>query len=95
VVNIDLNVANSIATDVSGNITGFNLTGSSFTFSTKPIANANQQDDDGELEDVTGLVTSVSGNSFTMNVGQSGAQLTFTTDNNTQFSDVSPPSAAP
>lgn len=30
---------------------------------------------DGELEDVTGLVTSVSGSNFTMNVGQSGAQL--------------------
>jgi hypothetical protein len=87
VISIDLNVANSIATDVSGNITGFNLSASSFTFSTKAVAAVNQEDDDGELEDVTGLVTVVSGATFTMNVGQSGAQLTFTTDNNTQFSD--------
>ena len=87
VLSIDVNLANSVTTDQAGNITGFNFTGSSFRFSTKAVAAANQQDDDGELEDVTGLVTSVSGTSFTMNVGQSGAQLTFTTDNTTQFSD--------
>lgn len=87
VLSIDVNLANSVTTDQAGNITGFNFSASSFTFSTKPVATANQQDDDGELEDVTGLVTSVSGSGFTMNVGQSGAQLTFTTDNTTQFSD--------
>jgi hypothetical protein len=87
VLGIDVNVANSLTTDQAGNITGFNFTSSSFTFSTKAVAAANQQDDDGELEDTTGLVTSISGNSFTMNVGQSGAQLTFTTDSATQFSD--------
>ena len=87
VLSIDVNLANSITTDAAGNITGFTFTSSSFTFSTKPVAAASQQDDDGELEDVTGLVTSVSGSSFTMNVGQSGAQLTFATDNATQFSD--------
>ena len=87
VLSIDVNLANSVTTDQAGNITGFNFSGSSFTFSTKLVAAANQQDDDGELEDVTGLVTSVSGSSFTMNVGQGGAQLTFTTDNTTQFSD--------
>jgi len=87
VLSIDVNLANSVTTDQAGNITGFNFSASSFTFSTKPVATANQQDDDGELEDVTGLVTSVSGSSFNMNVGQSGAQLTFTTDNTTQFSD--------
>ncbi|HZP17598.1 MAG TPA: DUF5666 domain-containing protein, partial [Terriglobales bacterium] len=88
VVSIDVNVANSVTTDASGNVTGFNFTASSFTFTAKPVAAAAQQeDDDGELEDVAGLVTSVSGNNFTMNVGQSGAQLTFATDNTTQFSD--------
>ena len=87
VLTIDVNLANSVTTDQAGNITGFNFSASSFTFGTKPVAVANQQDDDGELEDVTGLVTSVSGSAFTMNVGQSGAQLTFTTDNTTQFSD--------
>ena len=87
VVSIDVNVASSVTTDSSGNITGFNFSASSFTFGTKAVASANQQDDDGELEDVTGLVTGASGSNFTMNVGQSGAQLTFTTDNTTQFSD--------
>lgn len=87
VVSIDVNLASSVTTDPAGNITGFNFSSSSFTFTAKPIASANQQDDDGELEDVTGVVTNVSGSSFTMNVGQSGAQLTFATDNTTQFSD--------
>jgi len=87
-MNVDLSVGNSLATDALGNITGFNFSGSSFTVGTKPIAaEAEQEDDDGELEDVTGLVTSVSGSNFTMNVGQSGAQLTFAIDATTQFSD--------
>ena len=88
VVNVDLNVTNSIATDQAGNITGFNFSGASFNISTKAVApEAQQEDDDGEMESVTGLVTSVSGNNFTMKAGQSGAQLTFGTDATTQFSD--------
>jgi len=88
VLNVDLNVANSISSDASGNITGFNFTPASFNITTQPVAAQNQQDDDnGEIEDVTGLVTSTSGSSFTMKVGQTGAQLTFTTDSSTQFSD--------
>jgi len=87
VVSIDVNAASAVSTDASGNITGFNFTSASFSITAKAVTANNQEDDDGELEDVAGLVTSVSGNSFTMNVGQSGAQLTFTTDNTTQFSD--------
>jgi hypothetical protein len=88
VVNVDLNVANSVATDQAGNITGFNFSGSSFSISTKAVAaEAQQEDDDGEIESVAGLVTSVSGNNFTMKVGRSGAQLTFATDATTNFSD--------
>jgi Domain of unknown function (DUF5666) len=88
VVNVDLNVANSIATDQSGNITGFNFSGSSFNISSKAVApEAQQEDDDGEIESVAGLVTSVSGNNFTIKVGRSGAQLTFATDATTKFSD--------
>jgi Domain of unknown function (DUF5666) len=88
VINVDLNIANSIATDQAGNITGFSFSGSSFNISTKAVAaQAQQEDDDGEIESVTGLVTSVSGNNFTMKAGPSGAQLTFTTDATTQSSD--------
>jgi len=87
-LNVDLSVLNSVATDALGNITGFNFSASSFTIGTKPIAAAaEQEDDDGELEDVTGLVTSASGSNFTISVGQSGAQLTFATDATTQFND--------
>ncbi len=88
VVNVDLNIANSIATDQAGNITGFNFSGSSFNISTKAVAaEAQQEDDDGEIESVSGLVTGVSGNNFTLKAGRSGAQLTFVTDSTTQFSD--------
>ena len=88
VINVDLNIANSVATDQAGNITGFNFSGSSFTITTKAVApEAHQEDDDGEMESIAGLVTSVSGNSFTIKVGRSGAQLTFATDATTKFSD--------
>jgi hypothetical protein len=88
VVNIDLNVANSITTDAQGNVTGVNLSASSFTVSTSAVAAENEQEsDDGELEDTVGMVSSVSGNSFTIMMGQSGVSLTFTTDANTQFDD--------
>lgn len=88
VFNIDLNVANSLTTNAGGVITGINFTPASFTFSTKAIAPENQQEDDsGEIEDVSGLVSNVTGSNFVLNVGQSGAQLTFTTDSTTTFSD--------
>jgi uncharacterized protein DUF5666 len=88
VLNVDLNVANSITTNASGDPTGFNFTSSSFVIGTSGIAAENQQEDhSGEMENVTGLVSSVSGNNFVLNVGQSGAQLTFATDNTTQFTD--------
>jgi Domain of unknown function (DUF5666) len=87
VLNVDLNVANSLATDQSGAITGFNFTGSSFNITTAAVAaEAEQEDDTGELEDITGLVTGSTSSTFTMNVGQS-AQLTFAFDNTTTVSD--------
>ncbi len=87
VVTIDLNAANSLTFDGQGNVTGFNFTGSSFVFSTKALGNGeNEQDDEGEIEDLVGMVTSVSGNNFTISVGQS-VQLTFATDANTEFKD--------
>jgi len=88
VLSVDVNIANSVAVDGAGNITGFNFSGTSFTFSNKVVAAENaQEDEDGELEDITGMVTSVSGSSFTLKAGQSGAQLTFTTDSTTEFND--------
>jgi len=89
VVDFDLNVANSLTFDNSGNVTGVNLSASSFSVSTSAVAvdRNNEQEDDGELEDTVGMVTGVNGSSFTITVGQNGVPLTFSTDANTQFSD--------
>jgi uncharacterized protein DUF5666/uncharacterized protein DUF4382 len=88
VVNIDLNVANSLTFDGNGNVTGVNIGSSSFTFSTSAVAAENEQEpEDGELEDTTGTVSSVSGTSFTLVLGINGTPLTFATDANTEFKD--------
>jgi len=88
VANIDLNVANSLTFDAQGNVTGVNLTASSFTVGTAAVAAEDKQGhDDGELEDTTGVITAVSGSSFTLTVDQNGVPLTFATDANTQFND--------
>ena len=88
VVNIDLNVANSLTFDAQGNVTGVSLGASSFTLSSAAVAAEDKQGhDDGELEDTTGTITAVNGDSFTLMVGQNGVSLTFATDANTQFND--------
>lgn len=88
VLNIDLNVANSLTFDAQGNVTGVSLGAASFTVTTSAVAGEDQQEDeDGELEDTVGMVTAVNGNSFTLTVGQNGASLTLTTDANTEFDD--------
>jgi hypothetical protein len=88
VVNIDLNVANSLAFDGQGNITGVNISANSFSLSTAAVAPENEQEfEDGELEDTGGTVTSVNGTSFVLTLGVSGTTLTFTTDSNTEFKD--------
>jgi len=87
VLNIDVNVANSITTS-AGVVNGISFGPTSFNITAKaPGAAANQQDDDGEIEDVQGTVTAVNGSSFTMKVGQTGSSLTFATDGTTQFKD--------
>jgi Domain of unknown function (DUF5666) len=88
VLNVDLNVANSISSDSAGNITGFNFSGTSFTFTTKAVAAEDrQQDDDGELENVQGQVIAVSGTTMTVKIGQGDATVDFSTDSTTQFSE--------
>ena len=87
VVNIDLNVANSLTFDGNGNVTGVNISASSFDLSTSTIAGQNEQEfENGELEDTTGTVASVSGSTFVLTLG-TGVSLTFTTDANTEFKD--------
>lgn len=87
VLNIDVNVAASITT-AAGVVNGIAFTSSSFNITAKaPGIAANQQDDDGEIEDVQGTVTAVNGSSFTFKVGQTGSSMTFNTDGTTQFKD--------
>jgi hypothetical protein len=87
VLNIDVNVGASITT-AAGVVNGIAFTASSFNINAKaPGVAANQQDDDGEIEDVQGTVTAVNGSSFTFKVGQTGSSMTFNTDGTTQFKD--------
>lgn len=89
VVNVDINVAGTLTFDPSGTVTAITFSGSSFTFTTKAIAaEAEQQDDSGEMEGVTGKVTVVNGNNFEVAAGQGGASITFVTDATTQFDKV-------
>jgi hypothetical protein len=87
-VNIDLNVAKSLTFDGQGNITGVNISASSFNLSSTTVAPESEQEfESGELEDTSGTVTSVNGTSFVLTLGVSGSVLTFATDSNTQFKD--------
>ena len=88
VLNIDVNVAASISTTAAGVVNGIAFTASSFNITAKsPGVAANQQDDDGEIEDVQGTVTAVNGSSFTFKVGTTGSLMTFNTDATTEFKD--------
>jgi hypothetical protein len=87
VLNIDVNVGASITT-AAGVVNGIAFTSTSFNITAKaPGVAANQQDDDGEIEDVQGTVTAVNGSSFTFKVGQTGSLMTFNTDGTTEFKD--------
>ena len=87
VISIDVNLANSV-TLAGGVVNGIAFGPTSFTITAKaPGAQANQQDDDGEIEDVRGTVTSATANSFVLSVGQTKSSLTFSFDSTTQFSD--------
>jgi hypothetical protein len=88
VINIDLRVANSLTFDAQGNVTGLNINPTSFNLATSTVAaQAEQEHENGELENLKGTVSSVSGSSFTLTVARSGTSLTFTTDGNTQFKE--------
>jgi Domain of unknown function (DUF5666) len=87
IVTLDINIASTLTIDAAGNVTAINFSGSTFTFGTKAIGatEADQQDENGEIEGVTGKVGSVTGNSFDLDAGQGGAAITFVTDNTTKF----------
>ena len=85
---IDFNLANALITDNAGSIVGVNFAASSLSVSAGAVApEASQEDDTGEIEALSGVISSVNGANFVLNAGQSGAQLTFTTDGTTMFTD--------
>ena len=87
IISIDVNLANSV-TLAGGVVNGISFGPTSFTITAKaPGAQANQQDDDGEIEDVRGTVTSATATNFVLSVGQTKSSLTFSFDSTTQFSD--------
>jgi hypothetical protein len=89
VLSLDMNLANALTFDAQGNPTGVQLSPSAFTLSNAAVSSDenDQQEDNGKIEDAVGTVTNVSGDSFTLIVGQSGTALTFSTDSNTEFKD--------
>lgn len=82
VINLQLDLANSL----TFNGTGSNLTPQFNVTSSQVAPVASQDEDTGEVE-VTGIVTAVSGASFTVQPANTGQTLTFATDTNTQFKD--------
>jgi hypothetical protein len=90
VVSLDVNLAKALIfnPDDSQEIMDVKFTPESLVLVQKAIAAADkQQHMDGELESVTGTVTAVNGNNFTISAGQSGALLTVSTTSTTQFHD--------
>ena len=88
VLHLDLSLANSLIFDAQGNVTGVSFGAPSFLFSISAVASENQQDpDNGAMEDVTGVVSLVSGTSFTLSFGSGQTPLVFTTDANTRFDE--------
>jgi Domain of unknown function (DUF5666) len=91
IVNIDVNVANSVLQAGSptggSSIVGFNFNVLSFKFTLGSIAAENQQEDDsGEIEGLVGKVTSATISSFVLNTG-SNSELGFAVDSTTQYKD--------
>ena len=82
VINLQLDVANSLT--FTG--TGANLA-PQFTVTSSQVAPvASQNEDTGEVE-ATGIITAVSGTSFTVQPVNTAQTLAFVTDSNTQFTD--------
>src|SRR5215469_12349007 len=85
-VNLDFNLASSVSIDASGNIT-FTPT----IVATVAMVPSNTGDEDeaenGEVEDVVGAISSISGTSFTIMIGQQ--TLTFATNSSTEFDGIS------
>jgi len=87
ILSIDVNVAQSLTFDASGNPTAVNPV---FTISSIAIpAEADEKDEEsGEVEDAVGTVSAApANNAFTLTLQMSGQSATFNVTTSTQFSD--------
>ena len=84
VINFDMNLASSVT------ISGTNATVTptfNVTTSTVPAGEAGENEDNGEMEDLRGTITSVASPKFTIQPSQTAQAVTITTDANTQYED--------
>ena len=94
IVSADLDVASWITIDPVNNTPPV-LNNPVFTFNTAPVkTSGGQEPEDGRQEHILGIVTNVSGSSFTVAPGQNRVSLTFKTDSKTEFEDVAPDTLA-
>jgi len=87
VINIDLNLAASILSIDPTNVAPPQFR-PVYTISVSPVSATQQQEEEGALEHVIGVVTAANSSSFTMQLGQNGILLTFIVDASTAFQDV-------
>jgi len=87
ILSIDVNVAQSLTFDVSGNPTAVNPV---FTISSVavPAESSENDEESGELEDAVGTVSAApANNAFTLTLQMTGQSATFNVTTSTQFSD--------
>ena len=89
VFNLDFNIANTLLLNKQNEIVSIDFTQpNAFSYVLNPIGPSDgQQHQNGELEDVTGTVLSVNGNSFVLDGGQSGEILTIGATDTTKIHD--------
>ncbi|HSM87736.1 MAG TPA: DUF5666 domain-containing protein [Candidatus Limnocylindrales bacterium] len=86
VLSIDVNLAQSLTFDATGNVTAVSPV---FNLSSVAVAAESEQDEEsGEIEDAVGTVSAApANNSFVLSLQMSGQSATFNVDANTSFSD--------
>ena len=87
IISIDLNLAASILSIDPTNVAPPQFR-PVYSFSISPVSATKQQDEEGALEHVIGVITAADSSSFTMQLGQNGILLTFAVDASTAFQDI-------
>src|SRR6266568_6614248 len=82
VLNLDMNMASSVAIDQSGNVT---MTPTMTALMNPGGSGTSQDPENGGMEHMTGTVMSFSESGFTMSMMQSSQNISVTTGSNTQF----------